>query len=588
MKTEKLKTLKELIDSFDNGYYVQKNDELQQQIDNISNGDPKEIKRLQNEIKDNREKAKALGQAITQLQTAAGTLERLAEQDLLLFVFSKLVKGRNKEELKETKIYEENATKYDKLYMSSREPITHSQHKISKEMYQIIKKNLHEYSYGTRGGYQSIDYVFQENRIDLSIKDKDKAIYNIGDRIFKDFRKDYIEDFSKLAQLGVDVSSLEYATKKIEGKLDSDSLTVDGEAAFSKLKSIEGAKKTHIDIRGGYSKLIEIKEKYTEIEELSRETWYIEKVLEAFIGTVIAETEMYKGLQDLVKKQGLELSKLTREADKLYEKTGLETKIKLIEQLEELYNKMEELGLEIAQLKQAGNYSQTNLIEQEYYKVRYEMIKILKDNPDLNNPKYNIDIEKIIKQEMEMFEPEIKKETTKEAPSYIKTDEEEIFVERTAPKTQIASEPTIEKTDNVEQIPTHIQTKDEEIFVDKAYIKEPDKVESLELDSNLQTHRTMHYQNYMREKVLNSDLGKLSFSAYLESVAPHLTELINIEKERERLARTIYKDYLKYYSSLENKEYAVDFYEFAENNYGINNVDVPIEHDEEYKGMMKR
>ena len=126
------------------------------------------------------------------------------------------------------------------------------------------------------------------------------------------------------------------------------------------------------------------------------------------------------------------------------------------------------------------------------------------------------------------------------------------------------------------------------MFVEKAYIEESGKLERFELDSSLQIFRTMHYQGYMREKVLNSDLGKLSFSAYLESVAPHLTELINIEKERERLARTIYKDYLKYYSALENKKDAIEFYEFAGNNYGISNVDVPIEHEEEYKGMIKR
>lgn len=38
MENEKLKTLKELIDSFDNGYYGQQNDELQQQINNIRMG----------------------------------------------------------------------------------------------------------------------------------------------------------------------------------------------------------------------------------------------------------------------------------------------------------------------------------------------------------------------------------------------------------------------------------------------------------------------------------------------------------------------------------------------------------------------
>ena len=609
MKNEELKTLKELIDSFDNNHYEEENDKLQQQIDNIRMGRPlyegiydrissnvipqnqreKEIKRLQNKIKDNKAKKKELGQALSQLRIASDKLERLAEQDLLLDTIHRLLRSRYSKEMTDADIYKKNDSKYYKLYLSSIKPITHSQNKISKEMYEIIKKNLNERAHETIGGYESIERSFKNNNINLNINKKDTTAP--GYKIFNDFQKDYAGGITyspEIARLGVDVSTLEYATKQIKGELDSSSLTVYGQDAFEKVKNIELAQKSKIETKGRYSHLIEIKEKYNRIIEISRETWYLEQILSAFSDTVINQTELYKGLRALVRELELEISKLSRETDKLYEKTGLQNKIDLIEQLEELYRQIEELNIKIEQYKNMGNEKQVDLLKQEYYNVRYEMIKILKDNPDLNKPKYNIDIEKIIKQEKEMFEPEIKKVITQEEPSYRKTDEEEIFIERTVPETQIAKEPTIKPGDNVEEIPTHIQTKDEEMFVEKAYIEETGKVESLELDSNLQTFRTYHYQNYMREKVLNSDLGKLSFSAYLESVAPHLTELINIEKERERLARTIYKDYLKYYSALENKKDAIEFYEFAGNNYGISNVDVPIEYDEEYKGMMKR
>jgi len=607
MRNEELKTLKELIDSFDKDYYEEENDKLQQEIDNIRMGRPrlegiyerivsnvvpqnqreKEIKRLQNKKEDNKAKKKELGQALSQLRIASDKLERLAEHDLLLETFHRLLRSRYSKEMTDADIYKKNDSKYYKLYLSSTKPIRHSQNKISKEMYEIIKKNLNNLVHETNFGYESMNRAFEKNNINFDKIIKEKNVLAPGQKIVNDFKKDYsggITFSPEIARLGVDVSTLENARKQIKGELDSSSLTVYGQDAFEKVKNIELAQKSKIETKGRYSHLIEIKEKYNRIIEISRETWYLEQILSAFSDTVINQTELYKGLRALVREQELEISKLSRETDKLYEKTGLQNKIDLIEQLEELYRQIEELNIKIEQYKNMGYEKQVDLLKQEYYNVRYEMIKILKDNPDLNKPKYNIDIEKIIKQEKELFEPEIKKEE----PSYIKTDEEEIFIERTVPETQIAKEPTIKPVDNVEEIPTHIQTKDEEMFVEKAYIEETGKVESLELDSNLQTFRTYHYQNYMREKVLNSDLGKLSFSAYLESVAPHLIQLINIEKERERLARTIYKDYLKYYSSLENKKDAIEFYEFAGNNYGISNIDVPIEFDEEYKGMMKR
>jgi len=77
-----------------------------------------------------------------------------------------------------------------------------------------------------------------------------------------------------------------------------------------------------------------------------------------------------------------------------------------------------------------------------------------------------------------------------------------------------------------------------------------------------------------------TELGKLKFSEYLEKVAPFQKELIEVEKEREARAATVYKLYLKYLASLEDKTYAMRFSEFAQMRYGFEPSDIPIEYDE--------
>ena len=241
MKTDELKTLKELIDSFDNNHYEEENDKLQQQIDNIRMGRPlyegiydrissnivpqnqreKEIKRLQNKIKDNKAKKKELGQALSQLRIASDKLERLAEQDFLLDRIHGLLRSRYSKEMTDADIYKKNDSKYYKLYLSSIKPITHSQNKISKEMYQIIKKNLNERAHETIGGYESVERSFKNNNINLNINKKDTTAP--GRKIFSDFEKGYTgSPYSpEIARLGVDVSTLEYARKQKKGDMES-------------------------------------------------------------------------------------------------------------------------------------------------------------------------------------------------------------------------------------------------------------------------------------------------------------------------------------------------------------------------------
>ena len=602
MKKEEFKKFKEIIDSLEIDYYEEENEKLNKEIENIMANRPKyegiynfdstvvppkekdkTIKRLKLEIKENKERAKKLALVLSELKSSSDKLEELAEQDLLLDSLYDLMRFRINQKFNKTDIYEENKNKYRKLYSTTIKKITTSKHKISKDMYKMIKKNAKEKAYKNEKDFlgfthYSIGTALKYNEINMDLKRKD--FYAPGSLIFNDFQNKYIKyPYSKdIAKLGVDINLVEYAIKQTEGEVNSNSLTWHGSEALEKLESIKKAYDlANVEIKGGYSKLTEISNKYNEIIELSRELWYLDTLLLAFKDTNITKTEMYLGLQELVREQENELYKMSIQADKMYEKSGLQTKVELVKKLEELHIKTVELHQQINELRNTGNDYQAGLIEQDFSKLRYEMIKILSDNPDLNNPKYNIDIEKIIKTEMELFESEIKLEKTKET----KDDfEESKKVETDESKSNLNSE-------GFEEITTHVETPEEKRFVENVYDEEKESTNKFELDSNLQIFRTIHYQNYIKEKVLNSDLGKLSFSVYLETVAPHLTELIAIEKERESLARTIYRDYIKYYAALENKAYAKSFEDFAKENYGINNIDVPVEKEEEYKGIKK-
>lgn len=473
-----------------------------------------------------------------------------------------------------------------KLYRKSRRKVQDETKKISKDMYKLLKDN----SKLRVGDLTSLGDAISQSKYNMEelFYKADLESYHKYRAALPAFDDEYERQHtSDLSSLGIDSNSLDYAIKSMKSEeFDEHSLTWDGIDSFHKLKNIEILQKKDYRLKVEPIKIEELKEKYIEIVQLSKETWYIEDLLLIFEETVIKDSEMYKGLKDLVEEQHEKLTKLNKEADKLYDKYGLQNKITLVGKLEELYSQIQRLKLQIKQNEEMKNYNQVDLIREEYFGLRREMIGILIDNPELNRPEYGINIENIIKKEKELLEPEIKKEVQREEPSYIKNDEEEMFIERTAPQTPTIEEPAIEKSRSAEEIPTHIQTKEEEMFIDKTYENENDSlIKNIELDSTLQAQRTMHYQNYMIEKIKQSELGKISFSNYLKRVAPHLTSLIEIEKKRERMANTIYREYIKYVASLENKKSAMRFEEYAQRIYDVDNIEIPIEHEEEYKGM---
>ena len=62
-----------------------------------------------------------------------------------------------------------------------------------------------------------------------------------GYKIFSDFQKNYIGfPYSpQIAELGVDINTIEYAKRQLEGELNSNSLTWRGKDAFEKLENIK-------------------------------------------------------------------------------------------------------------------------------------------------------------------------------------------------------------------------------------------------------------------------------------------------------------------------------------------------------------
>lgn len=592
---------KKLIDEFDLEYYEKENQSINTQIINIRAGIPryrgirrnddyivpknkreKEIKILEKKIKENEKKHNELTAALSQLKSSVQKLENLAKEDFLLDKLQSYVSHREFRNIEKTEVFQKNIDNYRKLYSKSVKKIGKPKLKISKDIYKLIKKNgklkahkISSLSKNVSDMYVTIDTAIKGAGINLDAR-------SAGNRIFYEFDKNHVND---LASLGVDVDKLNYVVEHMKGDITSTSLTFNGEECLVRLNSIKQFSGRSNDIKGGYKTLKDLERQYEDIVELSRECWYLENVLAAFKGTVIVESDMYKGLQEILSEDKEKLATLIAKADKLYDKSGIQVKIELESRLQELYLKIEKLNIKIINCKEI---EERHIFEKEYYDLRYEMIKILKDNPELNKPEYNVDVKNIIIKEMELLDSEIRKGTL----SYIKNGEKEAFIDRNVPVSHIVTptEKLTPKPMKIDSTASYVKTKDSEMFIDKAYVGNLDKNEkvSLELDSILQTHRTMHYQNYMREKRKNSDLGRLPFSGYLEAVAPHLTELISIEKERERTAKTIYKEYLKYYASFKDKGRAMSFYDYAERQYNIGIIDVPVQYEEEYKGMKTR
>lgn len=585
--------IRKLIDSFNTKYYEEELEKIEQRIENVRAGFPefkgiynsyndektltkeekeKKIRSLENRKKDVKKNIRELNSVIANLEINLSKIEEIAKKQALLSKLEQCIWDRRFSDDKELSLNNVYKKLDKKLYCKSKGKLYDATSKINKEVYKMLKNNKN---------LQVTQFGSIESTIDNSAYRMD-TLFNKAEHLFES------EYGNKLGTLGVDVERLNTAKKAMQKKPTQYTITFNGKLPLERLNHINNYLEKNYNLKEGYSDLKTLQEKYKEIVLLSREVWYMNEVILSFSKTSIVDTEMYKGLKELYEQQKDKLYDLREKADKLYDKSGLQGKIDAEMRLKELYEQLKEKEFNINRYEELGYYDQVSLLTNEMYEIRYEMIRILRDNPEFNRKEYNIDIKRILEKEKEIYKPEVEKINESKIEEVSNTQykvEEEIKQPVEKEETEKIMD---ESPSNIEEIPIHIETNEEEIFIDETYQKEEENKKTFELSDNLRVHRFSKYQDYMREKLIGSELGKLSFSQYLEKEAPYLTELIKIEKERENQARTIYGEYIKYYASLENKESALTFEQFANETYGIDNIDVPIEKEEEYKGMIKK
>ena len=577
--------IEKLIDSYDTEYYEKRIDQLERRIQNISMDLPefsgiynnindgkrltkeqkeKRIKSLEKQKKDARDNLKELKSIISTLQLNLVKVEQLAKKEAALRILENCIYDRrfSESEIDLKDMYE----KVDrKLFFKSKSKLSRATSKINKEVYKMLKnnKNLR---------------VTEFESIETSINNKGYQMESLMSRAENMYEHQYQFGNEKY-KLGIDIERIKSATESMKKEPTQYNTSHCGESV-KRLNYINKYMEQNYDSNISYSKLRTLQEKYNEIVLLAREVWYMNEIIVSFSKTDVVNTEMYIGLKDLYSKQIEKISKLSISADKLYDNLGIQNKAEAEKRLNELFQLMKEKELKLENYKNLGYFDQVNFVQNEIYQIRYEMIKILRNNPEFNKKEYDIDIERIIEKENEIYNIESKK-VDNSTIKVTKTQQEgwvptNSSIEETVPKTEE------EKIDNSTRVENNTQ---------QQYWTPENKKEVLnisELSENLHIYRIAKYQLYMREKVIGSDLGKISFSQYLEAVAPYLTELIEFEKQREKQSRNIYRNYVRYYASLTDKTQALTFEQYANENYGIDNIDVPIEYEEEYKGMIKK
>ena len=564
MNEEKMKTLDELIRSFDTGYYRDKIEIAEKQIYNLEIGfsqgskakmpvlSQKEVKKEVDILKKYKKKLESksleLGHALSDLDNDALKLKELSEKNSLMQALEIILFDRGKDI--DSSIAMEYKNEYLKYRNKSGRPIDEQRFKINKAMRKKIKTLLYEMAYRQAFGYDTIEHAFKNNN---------KNLETIGLILFQEYSKDcqkLLHSKDRVSFFDADVGEIRYAIEALEEKLDSRFMIMQAKPVFENYKSLKKMQELNVhelsaSINSSYSKLLS---QFELTLRMAKETWYLKKIIVAFKDTAINSEAVYKGLISISEKIEQKTLKEIKKCIELYEKSGIKDKIELMQQLDELNNKCEFIVSEVNHMSQNRGDKEAELLKSKYFEIRAQMIKILRDNPELNKQSYNINIKDYEKPNSFMNETVL---------------EEQKNLNKEANKTN--------NSDNG-SIKSPAKNMDEKTKVEKP---------NIELEPGLQSQRTAYYSNYMREKVLESNLGKLPFSEYLKEVAPRAKQLISIEKEREAFARNIYREYIIYYSSLEDKKQAISFEKFAYKTFNTDKIDIPVEKEEEYKGLRR-
>lgn len=574
----------QIVDSFSTDYYYEQISRLNERIARIQNygqdsygsfvhteefksekEKEKKIEELREQIKKYNKKIREVSEMISNLKSAVNKFESIAIKDALLsslhsnlstalfYVVEdennnyKCVSSETRDRVLKGKLF--GKSKYNKLHYKDLRELKSSKGKISRKIYETLKKTKNRISGNPHGSTES---RLQENGY---------SIKGFADRLYSEIRSDYYSE-ENISRLGVNIYNIKEAERIMQ---ESDYLQTFGCEIYREIKYF-------IDtcyVSSIHSQLIDFKNKFEKLFKLSRETEALDYIISAYDGTAISSTESVNELRRILSQQRRELRELETKLTRDYNKSNIRDMVESKKRLDDLYELyLEKLDVYNNLNNHVNEIYQYRLVVDEISQIKFEMIGIIKKYPKLNNKKYDIDLTKMEKQIKELEKSLVPKRNVKNQDNIEQMEDNVLNVD-------VGVEPVTSREDEY-NFGNNLFGKGGK----KAVKKEAEKYAPVVVPDNLREVRTFHYQNYMIEKMKKTELSRFKFSEYLEKVAPYLTELIEVEKEREQRAANVYKAYLQYLATVDDKTKAMKFSEYAKIKYGYESVDIPVEYDE--------
>ena len=582
-----------IVDKFDVSYYTAEIEEIRNRIYNIRIGKPEYYgkdsryypsnvltgKDAERRIKELEKRKKRLEKEMSKYSRVASLarhtefeLDRMAKRDALLGLFDSAVYSvehhynTKTKQFEDSPVLEKNEKKLIKARRKDHGKLRKERKTVDRKMYHTLKRYSKKMRLLINGNGMSINTVIKESKFSL-------------ESLFWNLYLDKSNEYEKKGYLlGVDTKILDRVKEimKEDYNFSYNSFCVGN--SYSKYMDLKHIHKmpSYAKINGMIYKFIG---KYEEILKRGKELHALELIINAFSKTEIKNSESYISLVEVCKREEQNIIKMVQEVDKEYEKANLPELIENHKKLEELYNKYLRAMRAHFDSKDA-NYSWSEYTR-EADEYRAEMYAIIRKYPELNRPEYKIEID-----------PK-KKDVTQQVPSNdalesSKLSVKEGIVDSSKPVLSGVRSDVVEVIKDERDFRKLVTTYEGEIpkrvvadFGSEQEEKSEEELrQPIEVPDYLSGNITVYYQQYMKEKLLKTELGKLKFSEFLEHVRPDLKELIEIERKREQRVETIYRKYLKYRISLKDKENAMSFKEFAKFNYGLENYEIPEEYTE--------
>ncbi len=546
--------------------------------------------------------------AISAVKSGMSLLENVAEERTLRYAVSNVLRDcfykydfENKKRLPSEMydaifvhpLFKSLRSKYRKAFGKEGRKIDKSDIKIKKDLYDKLRELQYKKVIEKRDEYSNSWFHSGNPRdyrtMDAELKTRSTFFQEFEDDLIKYYDDHYsFSNEEQLEELHVDVQKLSRARALAKGEEK-----VAGNIFNDMIDSFEYISENNVPI-SRIKDFYDLKEIIVTANRITVENVCLHFIIDAFKNTTLRGIEFMEILEDIYHKQVNKSHNIVDKAAEAYEKSGVKELVAAHMRLVEAFKNTGIYRYQVSELEKKGASFKLDLEEAIalYRGACSEMLSILLKYPELNKPEYGIDLSRFKNaQKVEEVSLESRDEML---PSNVETlSVSEIGVEQLEVPVNVVTvgKEELEKDLGVEQgdvsVPV-VEVGIDELKKDLGVVEanndvtlETEQFVDVQIPYEYSDVRTALYSKYMVEKVKNSELGKVMFSNYLEQVAPQLVELIELEKQREQQANTIFKNYILYLSSLEDKTKAMSFSEFTAVKYNLDPSSLPYEFSNE-------